>query len=271
MTLNINSKPRGLWISGNWKMNHTKAETRAFFETLSKESSAALSASAIAEIKSQKRNSILFPSFLSLETARERSSTLGFPFSIGAQNVHGEKSGAFTGEISGAMLREIGLNWALVGHSERRQFFGETIESSGKRVQSLIAQGINVMFCIGETRAERESGKTLQVLKAQIGGALRSQDFESTGAKLLIAYEPVWAIGTGLTATPEQAEQAHAETRAFLAEKFSSAIAEKTPILYGGSVKPDNCADLMSQPNIDGALIGGASLKAQDFLKMLGV
>ncbi len=174
------------------------------------------------------------------------------------------------------MLKEVGINLCLTGHSERRQYFGETDQTVGKRTDSLIEQGFEVIMCIGETRAERESGQTEAVLRKQLDGALPDVNRgaarylkESFDGRLVIAYEPVWAIGTGLTATPEQAEDAHRFVRRYLAERFGKNVAEKVLILYGGSVTPDNVDSLLGCENIDGALVGGASLKPESFLALV--
>jgi triosephosphate isomerase len=190
------------------------------------------------------------------------------PLGIGAQNAYGLASGAFTGEISAPMLEELGVRAALVGHSERRQHFGETDETAKKRAEGLLTQGLEVVYCIGETRAEHEAGRTRAVLEKQLSALLSGQATKYLDGRLILAYEPVWAIGTGLTATPQQAEDAHSFLRAELA-KVSAAAAEKTPILYGGSVTPDNIDSLLTRPNVDGCLVGGASLKPAGYLKMV--
>jgi triosephosphate isomerase len=209
---------------------------------------------------------------LSLGTALTASARAGFPIAIGAQNVHWEKKGAFTGEVSGPMVLELGLKWALVGHSERRQYFNETNETARKRTESLLEQGFHVVLCVGETRAEREAGKTSEVVSRQLNAVLVES---AKGAcaylngTLLIAYEPVWAIGTGLTATPEQAEEAHQMIRKLLWDRFGMECAGRTPILYGGSVTPENVDSLLACANIDGALVGGASVKPESFAALL--
>jgi triosephosphate isomerase len=202
---------------------------------------------------------------------RGLTETKGTGIAIGAQNVHWEKSGAFTGEISGQMIKELGIGVALTGHSERRQYFGETDETVRKRTESLLEQGLQIVACIGETRTERESGQTVAVLQRQITSLFSGQ--KDLGpyldGKLSIAYEPVWAIGTGLTATPAQAEEAHQVIRKSIWDRFGMDAAGKVSILYGGSVTPENIEALMSCPNIDGALIGGASLKPEGYLSMV--
>jgi triosephosphate isomerase len=269
------SKPRGILIAGNWKMNHTMAETRAFFAALG---DAVIAAETKAALKRGSLGAIVFPPMLSVAEAHDAASQAPFTIEVGAQNVHWEKKGAFTGEVSGPMLAELGCRWALVGHSERRQYSGETDETVRKRAESLLEQGFQVMMCVGETRAEREAGKTAAVLTRQIEGALHATGFRGAGAqgaaayldgRLVLAYEPVWAIGTGLTATPAQAQEAHALLRGLLRERFGEAAASDTPILYGGSVTPENVDQLLACPDVDGALVGGASLKPEGYLALL--
>lgn len=267
------AKPRGILIAGNWKMNHGLQATREFF-SLFKQTSP--SAQALAALRDGTLRSWAFPPMTSLQTATAETQRLSFQFKIGAQNVHWEKSGAFTGEISGPMLAELGISRALTGHSERRQYFGETNETVHRRTVSLLKQDFQVVMCVGETRAEREAAKTFQVLTEQLtvglggGSGLRdSPIMPYTDGRLIIAYEPVWAIGTGLTATPAQAEEAQAMIRDFLRKNLGASIAEHTPILYGGSVTPENVDSLLACPNVDGALVGGASLKPAGFLSLL--
>jgi triosephosphate isomerase (TIM) len=192
-----------------------------------------------------------------------RGSSIG----LGAQNMHFEKEGAFTGETSAEMLKDLGCQYVILGHSERRQYFGETDAAVNKKTLAALASGLTPIVCVGETLAEREDGKTAEVVKTQILGSLAGLS-PSQARGLVIAYEPVWAIGTGKTATPAQAEEVHAQIRGLLAEMFGG-VAEEIRIQYGGSVKPDNVAELMSQPNIDGALVGGASLKADSFVAIV--
>ncbi|MDD5634743.1 MAG: triose-phosphate isomerase [Candidatus Omnitrophica bacterium] len=187
---------------------------------------------------------------------------------VGAQNCYWEKEGAFTGEVSIPMLKSIGCKYVVIGHSERRQFFGETDETVNKKVAACINGGLIPIMCVGEVLAEREAGKTLDVVKKQVSGGLKgfNETFIST---LIIAYEPVWAIGTGRTATPLQAQEVHSMIRDLLSKLYSKAKADSIRILYGGSVKPDNIVDLMKQGDIDGALIGGASLKSASFVDII--
>jgi triosephosphate isomerase len=189
---------------------------------------------------------VLCPSYVSLEAAVQ--ALAGTEVGVFAQNCHWELEGAFTGEVSGPMLQELGVYGTLVGHSERRQWFGETDDTVARRVKTALAQGLHVIACVGESEAEREAGETDAVLRRQVG-VLEADE------NLVIAYEPVWAIGTGKTATPEMVQQAHETIKSVL----------DLPVLYGGSVKPDNAAELMSQPSVDGALVGGASLDVESF------
>jgi len=258
------AKRRGVLIAGNWKMNHGPAATRAFVSEL------ATGATGIAR-KPGLRAALLAPA-VSLSAGLEavKASPIQDLVRIGAQNAHHELQGAYTGELSGPLLREIGVELALVGHSERRQHFGETDESAGHRLASLLAQGFEVIFCMGETLAERQADKTRQVVLRQLDWAFKVAEVRKqpwNWSKLSIAYEPVWAIGTGLTATPEQAQEVHALIRGWLAAKGQEAA--QTPVLYGGSVTPENIAGLLACPDIDGALVGGASLKSASFLKLI--
>ncbi|MBC7691984.1 MAG: triose-phosphate isomerase [Methylotenera sp.] len=262
-------KPRGIFIAGNWKMNHGVKETRQFFEQFRRlydSSSSHLQA----RLADHSLKAALFAPYLSISAAQGEAH--GMPIHIGAQNAHWEKSGAFTGEISGAMLLEHGIKSVLVGHSERRQYFAETDETVRKKTESLIEQGLEVILCIGETRAEREAGQTEAVLLRQLSAVFQSAQspaVRSLGCGLVLAYEPVWAIGTGLTASPEQAEEAHQIIRRFLSEKLSPEAAEMTVILYGGSVTPQNVTALLQCPNVDGGLVGGASLKPESYIALL--
>jgi triosephosphate isomerase len=221
-------------IAGNWKMFKGPAEAGAFCRELRD-----------AELPDDV-DVVVCPSYVSLEAAVQ--ALAGTEIGVFAQNCHWELDGAFTGEISAPMLQELGVYGTLVGHSERRQWFGETDETVERRVKTALAQGLHVIACVGESEAEREAGETDAVLRRQVG-VLEADD------NLVIAYEPVWAIGTGKTATPEIAQQAHETIKSVL----------DLPVLYGGSVKADNAAELMSQPAVDGALVGGASLDVESF------
>ncbi len=187
----------------------------------------------------------------------------GSSIALGAQNMSDQAEGAFTGEVSAAMLSDLGCKYVILGHSERRQLFGETDASVNLKLVAALAGNLTPIVCVGETLEQREGGTTAEVIATQVRGSLAGLDAEQAG-KLVIAYEPVWAIGTGKTASPEQAEEVHAQIRGLLSEMFGD-VAETIRIQYGGSVKPDNAAELLSKPNIDGALVGGASLKADSF------
>jgi triosephosphate isomerase (TIM) len=238
-------------IAGNWKMFKTQAETRAFFSAFR---------SLVSSVKHC--DIVVAPAFTAIPAAVEAAKNTNI--AISAQDVHWEKEGAFTGEISTNMLVEAGCRYVIIGHSERRQFFGETDESVAKKTKAALAAGLIPIVCVGETLAAHESGQTHQVCMRQfLGGlgALTPEEF----SRMLIAYEPVWAIGTGRTATPEMAADVHRFLRQCAAEKFSPAQASDSRILYGGSVKPDNILGLMAQEELDGVLVGGASLDAKSF------
>lgn len=240
-------------LCGNWKMNFGPAETRAFLEKLS------------VPVHGKNRMRLYVP-YLSLTAALEVVRARALPLEIGAQNVHFEKSGAFTGEISASMLKEIGIIQALVGHSERRQYFGETNESVMKRAASGLEQGLEILACIGETLTERNAEQTENVLRSQLEPLLSNSICKANfGGKLHLAYEPVWAIGTGVVATPAQAEAAHAFIRSMLVKALGPEQAQNTKILYGGSVQPQNFKELLACPNIEGGLVGGASLKLESW------
>ena len=247
---------RKIFIAGNWKMNKTAAETRALCEAL-KDSLAPFAGKAEVAV---------CPTFTSLTTAVEILK--GTNVKVGAQNIHWADEGAFTGEISGAMLKEIGVEYVIIGHSERRQYFGETDETVNKRTSAALKYGLKPIVCIGETLAEREGNRTEAVLEKQIRGAFAGIP-ASAMADITIAYEPVWAIGTGKTATPDMAEATHAFIRKVLADLFGADVAEAAVIQYGGSMKPGNAKDLVAQKDIDGGLIGGAALKADSFTELV--
>lgn len=245
---------RRILIAGNWKMNKTVGEAMPLLEGLK----AGVNAATAAEV-------VVCPPFTTLAAAAEACA--GTPIQVGAQNVHWAESGAFTAEISAAMLREIPVSHVIVGHSERRQYFAETDDTVNRRLTAAIAAGLTPIVCIGETLDERDAGETESVVTRQLEGALAGLS-AAQSANLIIAYEPVWAIGTGRTATPEQAQEIHALIRNLLRQRYAS-LADDLRILYGGSMKPANAAELLRQPDIDGGLIGGASLKADDFLAIL--
>ena len=248
-------------LAGNWKMNFGPQETKAFFDSL---------AISKADFEAKPHVTLrLFVPYLSLSTALSIVKQKQLPIQIGAQNIHFEKSGAFTGEISASMLKEIGIEQALVGHSERRQYFGETNESVLKRTVGALEQGMEVLVCIGETLTERNQNQTELVLETQLKPLLQNQVCQAAfGSKLQIAYEPVWAIGTGVTATPAQAESAHAFIRQQLTQALGPESSQKTLILYGGSVTPANFKELLGCPNINGGLVGGASLKPDSWTQL---
>ncbi|MFH0765944.1 MAG: triose-phosphate isomerase [Calditrichota bacterium] len=246
---------REIVIAGNWKMNTTPEEGVALAKSL---------------IESLRRTPgvtvVICPpaTHLGVIGGQLKSSSA----ELGAQNVHWEKSGAYTGEISAEMLLEVGCRWAIIGHSERRLYFGETDQTVNKRAHRALEAGLRPIVCIGETLAERESGQTFDTLRRQVQVGLEGLTLTGKGG-LVIAYEPVWAIGTGRTATPEQAQEAHHFIRDLLAEQFSPQIAELTVIQYGGSVTAANAEELLTCPDVDGALVGGASLKIDSFLAIV--
>jgi triosephosphate isomerase len=243
-------------MAGNWKMFKTPADTTAFFGKFLP----LVEQSAHCEI-------VICPPFVNLAAAVDAAK--GSRAQIGAQNVFWEtKEGAYTGEVSGPMLKAAGCSHAIIGHSERRQYFGETDETVLKRTLAALASGLTPIVCVGETLAEREGNRTEAVLQTQFAGGIAGLTPEQF-SKIVIAYEPVWAIGTGKTATPEIAEDAHRVIRNAVSQKFGEAAADAVRILYGGSVKPDNVKNLMAQTDIDGALVGGASLDAQSFASIV--
>jgi triosephosphate isomerase len=243
--------PRRIMIAGNWKCYKTAAEAVQFIQ--------AFRAYPLAE---KAVDVALAPTFPALDAAVRAAE--GSPIRVAAQNVFWEPDGAFTGEVSVAMLKAVGVGMVILGHSERRQYFGETDETVNRRLRAALAGGLEPIFCVGESLAEREASRTLDVIRTQIEGGLAGVD-ESSADRTILAYEPVWAIGTGRTATPEIAQEVHGFIRSELAKKYNKSLANRIRILYGGSVKPDNAAALMAQPDIDGALVGGASLKADVF------
>ena len=243
---------RRCFIAGNWKMNKTVAESLSLVRELR---------GAVSMVRDRVEVAVA-PPFTALHAvakALEDSNLV-----LAAQNCHPEGSGAFTGEVSAPMLKEAGCSWVILGHSERRQFFHETDDGVNKRITAVLKAGMLPIVCVGETLAEREGGKTLEVVSRQVKGCLLGFMPEQ-GAKFVLAYEPVWAIGTGKTATSRQAQEVHAHIRGLLKEIWGASTADQVRIQYGGSVKADNAAELLGMPDIDGALVGGASLKAADF------
>lgn len=242
-------------IAANWKMYKTNEDAQKFMRDL------------LPLISEHTRDEVaVFPPYTALAATIEAAR--GSSVRIGAQNLHWEKEGAFTGEVSAGMLKSIGCNAVIIGHSERRQYFCETDDTVQKKLRTALDSGIFAIVCVGERLDEREAGQTGPVCCRQIGIALRGVAAADI-ANFAIAYEPVWAIGTGKTATPEMAGDAHATIRAEAAQSIGKEAAQQLRILYGGSVKPENATTLMSQPEIDGALVGGASLDPQSFAKIV--
>ena len=239
------------FIAGNWKMNNTREAAKALVSALKP---------LVADVKNVEI--AVAPTFTCLADVVDILK--GSNIEVSAQNISYAKSGAYTGEISADMLKDVGVTHAIIGHSERRQFFGETDESVAKRVRAALDNAIIPIVCVGESLAEREAGKTLDIVLGQVEKGLASVA-NAEAARVVIAYEPVWAIGTGKTATPDQAQEVHAAIRAKLTEMFGSDNAEAMRIQYGGSVKASNAKEILGQKDIDGALVGGASLKAEDF------
>jgi triosephosphate isomerase len=241
-------------VAGNWKMNLDREQGRALAAAVA----ARRGEAAAAEL-------VLCPPAVYLEAVGGVLAAATSDVALGAQNAHDKSSGAFTGEVAPAMLVDLGCRHVILGHSERRTLCGETDAIVNAKAKAALAAGLVPIVCVGETLAEREAGRTAAVVEMQVKGSLAGlspADLE----KIVVAYEPVWAIGTGKVATPEQAQEVHAQIRRLLGQLASPAVADRIRIQYGGSVKPDNVADLASQPDIDGALVGGASLKADDFL-----
>src|SRR5262245_51075506 len=246
---------RNKFIAGNWKMNCGRAETRDLIKGLQEKVSGI-----------QKTTILVAPPYTNLETAA--SLVKGTNLRLGAQNVFWEDKGAFTGEISPTMLKEIGCEYVIVGHSERRQFFGETDQTVNRRIGAVIRHGMLPIVCVGETLGQREAGKTLEVVEEQLRECLQGFTQEHA-ATFTIAYEPVWAIGTGRAATVQDALEVHKHIRALLAEVFGNTCAQAIRIQYGGSVTADNIDSLIQETEIDGALVGGASLKADVFARIV--
>lgn len=239
-------------IAGNWKMNTNRAEAVALAKGVAE------GAAAVEGV-----DLLVCPPTAYVSVVGE--ALTGSPVALGAQNMCADDNGAFTGETSHTMLTDLGAEYVILGHSERRTLFGETDADVCKKTHKALAAGIAPIVCVGELLEEREAGKTAEVVKTQFEGSLDGVT-EAQITSVVIAYEPVWAIGTGKVATPEQAEEVHADLRRLLAERYTAEIAESVRILYGGSMKPGNAPELLAKPNVDGGLIGGASLKAEDFL-----
>ncbi|MGQ0506934.1 MAG: triose-phosphate isomerase [Myxococcaceae bacterium] len=251
----MSSPDRRPILAGNWKMNKTVGEAISLVRELREQ----LSGVRGAEI-------VVAPPFTALHAVAKVLEDSNIH--VAAQNCHWESSGAFTGEVSAPMLKELGCAYVILGHSERRQYFGETDEIVNKRVHAVLRAGLRPIVCVGETLAEREGGKTLDIVARQVKGGLagiNAQDMQHC----VLAYEPVWAIGTGKVATSDQAQEVHAHLREQLRTLFDRDTAAKVRIQYGGSMKPDNAGELLGKPDVDGGLIGGASLKAADFVAIV--
>ena len=246
----MNKELRKVVIAGNWKMNNTPAQTSALIGEMKP-----LVAEASCDV-------VLCVPFVDIAAALE--ATAGSNIKVGAENCHWAAKGAFTGEVSADMLKEIGVPYVIIGHSERRQYFGETDVTVHDRTRAALDAGLTVILCVGELELERRQNITMEIIGKQVKIALAgvsAQELE----RIIIAYEPVWAIGTGLTATPEQANEVNSGIRGIVEELYSKQVADATVIQYGGSMNAKNAAELLAQPDIDGGLIGGASLKAADF------
>jgi len=242
-------------LAGNWKMHGARREAIALAGALAKE---------VGRVAG--REVLIAPPYTALDAVA--ATIAGTDIRLAAQNLYWEPKGAFTGEISAPMLREAGCTHVIIGHSERRQYFGETDETVNKRLHAALGAGLTPIVCVGETLGEREAEATMQVVERQVATGLTGVSVPDVG-RCIIAYEPVWAIGTGRTATPAQAEEVHRGIRAQLERATDVATAARVRILYGGSVKPDNIDDLMAEPNIDGALVGGASLVIEQFVRIV--
>jgi len=245
------------FVAGNWKMNTDSHSSVSLAEGI---------ASGSSEIAGQSVDIAVFPPFVYLPSVFKALSVSNI--AVGAQDFYFEQNGAFTGEISVSMLKDIGCTYALCGHSERRHVIGERDELINKKVAAAISGGLLPILCVGELLDERKASQTNEVVTRQVKNGLAGLNAEKISA-VTIAYEPVWAIGTGLTATPQQAQEAHGLVRKLLTEMYDAQLAEEIRILYGGSAKPDNAAELMAQQDVDGLLVGGASLNADDFLSII--
>lgn len=245
------------FVVGNWKLHKLVGDAVALATELKNQ----LGALRDVEIG-------IAPPFTALHAVAKRVEDSNLV--VAAQDCYWEEKGAFTGEVSPGMIRDVGATWTIVGHSERRQYFGETDDTVGKKVNAALVGGLGVIACVGETLAQRDAGTTFSVVETQLAGALRGiWPSDRAVERVVIAYEPVWAIGTGRTATPAQAQEVHAALRACLKSLYDASTAAETRILYGGSVKPSNVDQLLSEPDVDGALVGGASLDAADFSRIV--
>ncbi len=248
---------RQIVIAGNWKMHKTNSEAMQLANQIR-----------IKTMDITKTRIIICPPFTALAPVFE---IIGdSKIHLGAQNMFWEKEGAYTGEISAGMVKSTGADYVIIGHSERRQYFGETDETVNKKIKAALENGLKPIVCVGETLDEREAQITLKVVGKQIRGAFDGISAEQMN-RIIVAYEPVWAIGTGKTATPEQAQEVHSEIRKLITEMYDSQVADRLIIQYGGSVKPANAESLLSQQDIDGALVGGACLKADSFSEIIHI
>lgn len=245
-------------VAGNWKMNMTPSQGVELITEIHRQ---------IGRIEDREAEIVICPPFTSIDRVSKVLREMKGVF-CGAQNCHQELSGAYTGEVSAEMLHEMGARYVILGHSERRKYYGETDKLVNQKVKRAIAESLSPIYCCGETLEEREAGKHLEVVEEQVTTALFGLD-EKQFNEVIIAYEPVWAIGTGKTATPEQAQEIHAFIRSLISEKYGSEMADNTSILYGGSCKPSNAESLFTQPDIDGGLIGSASLDADHFVQIV--
>jgi triosephosphate isomerase len=241
-------------VAGNWKMNNGLIQTESLIVELKKQS------------KTSNAEVLIAPTFTNLWHAFE--ATRQHDIEVIAQNMHFAENGAYTGEISAGMLKSIGIQTVILGHSERRAYYNETDEALAKKIDAGLSYDMNMIFCFGEELTDRKTGNEEAVVESQIKNALFHLD-ESAFKNIILAYEPVWAIGTGETATPEQAQDMHAFIRKTLEGKYGQEVADSVSILYGGSVKPNNAKEIFSKPDVDGGLIGGASLKAEDFFAIV--
>jgi triosephosphate isomerase len=241
-------------IAGNWKMNMTVSEAKALVSAL------------IPLVKDAKADVVVCPTFVCLSAVKEMIKDTNIH--IGAQNMHWEEKGAFTGEVAPGMLTEMGIEYVIIGHSERRQYFAETDETVNKKVKSALAHGLLPIVCVGETLEQREEGVTEAWVSGQVKAAFEGISADDA-KKVVVAYEPIWAIGTGRTATPEDANKVNGICRATIEQLYGNDVAQAIRIQYGGSMNPKNATELMAQEHIDGGLIGGASLKAEDFSKVV--
>jgi triosephosphate isomerase len=242
-------------IAGNWKMHKTLAEARALSQAIRDGAAQATHCQIV-----------LAPPYSALAAVAEVIRDT--PLVLGAQNVHWEAQGAFTGEISIPMLEDLGCGMVILGHSERRQFFGETDQTVNRRLRAVLKSSLTPIVCIGETLAQREEGSYHAVISQQLAGGLDLLTHQDL-LRIILAYEPVWAIGTGRTASTEVAQEVHRSIRTWLAQRFGDETARQVRIVYGGSIKPENISDLMRQPDIDGGLVGGACLEAKSFLRII--